>query len=160
LPSLTAQLRQPILRCFRSKIEGFVEPDVADLGGVSVAPGFLKHHYFNFRLTFWSVARSDSWVAWLSNPHPFSSYEANSVKPAGRQMRDLQEDEAAAVLCVSPDTLRAWEQQFGYPHPIYGDRERRYAEREVIALRDSLEGGLSVAAAVSKARGHDPDPLP
>ena len=72
----------------------------------------------------------------------------------GRQMHDLQLDEAAAVLCVSPDTLRAWEQRFGYPHSAAGAAgERRYPHREVIALRDSLEAGLSIAAAIDKARG-------
>ena len=73
---------------------------------------------------------------------------------AGRQMRDLPLDEAAAVLCVSPDTLRAWEQRFGYPHSVSGAAgERRYARGEVIALRDSLEAGLSITAAIDKARG-------
>jgi Protein of unknown function (DUF1059)/MerR HTH family regulatory protein len=69
------------------------------------------------------------------------------------EMGDLQLDEAAAVLRVSPDTLRAWEQRFGYPHSVSGaPGERRYAHAEVIALRDSLEAGLSIAAAIDKAR--------
>jgi DNA-binding transcriptional MerR regulator len=69
-------------------------------------------------------------------------------------MRDLQLDEAAAVLCVSPDTLQAWEQRFGYPHSVSGAAgDRGYAHREVIALRDSLEAGLSITAAIDKARG-------
>jgi hypothetical protein len=74
-------------------------------------------------------------------------------KTAGRTVRDLQIDEAAAVLCVSPDTLRAWEQRFDYPHSISGAAgERRYAHGEVIALRDSLLAGLSITAAIEKAR--------
>ena len=68
-------------------------------------------------------------------------------------MRYLQLDEAAAVLCVSPDTLRAWEQRFGYPRSIVGAAgQRRYSYEEVIALRDSLEAGLSIASAINKAR--------
>jgi hypothetical protein len=71
----------------------------------------------------------------------------------GQQKRQLQVDDAAAVLRVSPDTLRAWEQQFGYPESAPGGAgERRYAQREVIALRDSLKAGLSIAAAIDKAR--------
>jgi hypothetical protein len=71
----------------------------------------------------------------------------------GQQKRDLQVDEAAAVLCVSPDTLRAWEQRFGYPQSVPGGAgERRYPQGEVIALRDSLKSGLSIAAAIDKAR--------
>jgi len=65
----------------------------------------------------------------------------------------LQVDEAAAVLCVSPDALRAWEQRFGYPHSVFGATgQRRYARVEVIALRDTLEAGLSIASAINKAR--------
>lgn len=73
-------------------------------------------------------------------------------------MRDLQLDEAAAVLRVSPDTLRAWEQRFGYPHSgSDAAGERRYPHTEVIALRDSLEAGLSIVAAINKARSVGPD---
>jgi hypothetical protein len=74
-------------------------------------------------------------------------------KTARQQMRDLLIDEAAAVLGVSPHTLRTWEQRFGYPHSVSGAGERRYAHGEVIALRDSLEAGLSIPAAIDKARG-------
>jgi hypothetical protein len=75
-----------------------------------------------------------------------------------QEMRDLRLDEAAAVLCVSPDTLRAWEQRFGYPHSVVGAAgERRYAHGEVIALRDSLEAGLSIASAIKKARAAGTD---
>ena len=68
-------------------------------------------------------------------------------------MRDLRPDEAAAMLCVNPETLRAWEQRFGYPHSVSrATGQRRYAPREVIALRNTLETGLSVAAAIDSAR--------
>lgn len=69
------------------------------------------------------------------------------------EMRDLRLDEAAAVLCVSPDTLQGWERRFGYPHPVAGaSGQCRYVRGDVFALRESLEAGLSVAAAIDKAR--------
>jgi|HubBroStandDraft_6_1064221.scaffolds.fasta_scaffold263064_1 DNA-binding transcriptional MerR regulator len=68
-------------------------------------------------------------------------------------MRDLRVDEAAAVLCVSPATLRAWEQRFGYPRSVFGAAgQRRYSGGEVVALHDRLEAGLSVASAINTAR--------
>jgi hypothetical protein len=79
---------------------------------------------------------------------------SDAHKTAGQQKRELQLDEAAAVLSVSPDTLRVWELQFGYPQSVPGGAgERRYAQGDVIALRDSLKAGLSIAAAIDKARG-------
>ncbi len=58
-------------------------------------------------------------------------------------MRDLRVDEAAAVLCVSPTTLRAWEQRFGYPRSVFGAAgQRRYSGGEVVALRSV--GGWTV----------------
>jgi hypothetical protein len=78
---------------------------------------------------------------------------SDADKTTGQQTRDVQVDEAAAMLCVSPDTLRAWEQRFGYPQSVPGGAgERRYAQRDVIALRDSLKAGLSIPAAIDKAR--------
>ena len=82
-----------------------------------------------------------------------STYAARSAKLPVREMRDLRPDEAAAMLRVSANTLRAWEQRFGYPHSVFRSTgQRRYAHREVIALRDTLDAGLSVAAAINKAR--------
>ena len=57
------------------------------------------------------------------------------------------------MLRVSPDTLRAWEERFGYPHSVSRTTgQRRYTHREVMALRNTLDAGLSVAAAINKAR--------
>jgi MerR HTH family regulatory protein len=76
----------------------------------------------------------------------------------GEEMSDLLLDEAAAVLCVSPETLRAWEQRFGYPHSIVrAAGQRCYAHSEVIALRDSLEAGLSIVSAINTARAAGTD---
>jgi hypothetical protein len=80
-----------------------------------------------------------------------------SENPPAREMRDLRLDEAAAVLCVSPDTLQGWQRRFGYPHLVAGaSRQCRYVRRDVFALRESLEAGLSVASAIDRARALGP----
>lgn len=68
-------------------------------------------------------------------------------------MRTLKTSEAAALLNVSPNTLRAWERRFGYPKPRRSaGRHRRYTHAEVTALRDALQQGLSISSAISRAR--------
>jgi DNA-binding transcriptional MerR regulator len=68
-------------------------------------------------------------------------------------VRTLKTSEAAAVLNVSPNTLRAWERRFGYPHPQRSPgKHRLYTHGEVAALRDALQEGLSISSAVSRAR--------
>jgi DNA-binding transcriptional MerR regulator len=73
-----------------------------------------------------------------------------STSPA---VRTLKTSEAAAVLNVSPNTLRAWERRFGYPKPQRSKGQHRlYTHGEVIALRDALQEGLSISSAISRAR--------
>jgi len=68
-------------------------------------------------------------------------------------MRTLKTSEAAALLNVSPNTLRAWERRFGYPRPQRSaGKHRLYTHGEVAALRDALQQGLSISSAVSRAR--------
>jgi MerR family transcriptional regulator, light-induced transcriptional regulator len=68
-------------------------------------------------------------------------------------MRTLKTSEAAALLNVSPNTLRAWERRFGYPQPQRSPgKHRLYSFAEINALRDALEEGLSISSAVSVAR--------
>jgi DNA-binding transcriptional MerR regulator len=68
-------------------------------------------------------------------------------------MRTLKTSEAATLLNVSPNTLRAWERRFGYPMPQRSaGRHRLYTHGEVVALRDALQQGLSISSAVSRAR--------
>ena len=70
-----------------------------------------------------------------------------------RCVRTLKTSEAAALLNVSPNTLRAWERRFGYPKPQRSaGRHRMYTHGEIAALRDALQQGLSVSSAVSRAR--------
>lgn len=68
-------------------------------------------------------------------------------------MRYLKTSEAAMLLNVSPNTLRAWERRFGFPKPQRSPgRHRLYTHGEVAALRDALQEGLSISSAVSRAR--------
>jgi MerR family transcriptional regulator, light-induced transcriptional regulator len=78
-------------------------------------------------------------------------------------MRSLKTREAASLLNVSPNTLRTWERKFGYPKPLRSPgRHRAYTYAEIVALRDALRRGLSVASAISVVReglGADTDAL-
>src|SRR6266851_10151616 len=68
-------------------------------------------------------------------------------------MRYLKTSEAATLLNVSPNTLRAWERRFGYPKPQRSPgKHRLYTHGEIAALRDALQEGLSISSAVSRAR--------
>src|ERR1700716_3869229 len=69
-------------------------------------------------------------------------------------MRYLKTSEAATLLNVSPNTLRAWERRFGFPKPQRSPGQHRlFTHGEVAALRDALQEGLSISSAVSRARG-------
>jgi DNA-binding transcriptional MerR regulator len=68
-------------------------------------------------------------------------------------VRSLKTSEAASLLNVSANTLRAWESRFDFPKPQRTPgRHRAYMHCEVVALRVALHDGLSVASAVSLAR--------
>jgi DNA-binding transcriptional MerR regulator len=68
-------------------------------------------------------------------------------------VRYLKTSEAAALLNVSPNTLRAWERRFGFPKPQRSKgKHRLFTHGEVAALRDALQEGLSISSAVSRAR--------
>jgi DNA-binding transcriptional MerR regulator len=68
-------------------------------------------------------------------------------------MRYLKTTEAAALLDVGAGTLRAWERRFDFPKPQRSPGGHRYyTHGEVVALRNALQGGLSIAAAVMRAR--------
>jgi DNA-binding transcriptional MerR regulator len=73
--------------------------------------------------------------------------------PTLPQVRYLKTSEAAALLNVSPNTLRAWERRFGFPKPQRSPgRHRLFTHGEVASLRDALQEGLSISSAVSRAR--------
>jgi DNA-binding transcriptional MerR regulator len=68
-------------------------------------------------------------------------------------MRFLKTSEAAQLLNVSPNTLRAWERRFDFPKPQRSPgKHRLYTHGEVAALRDALLDGLSISSAISRAR--------
>ena len=68
-------------------------------------------------------------------------------------MRYLKTSEAAALLKVSPNTLRAWERRFGFPEPQRSrGKHRLLTHGEIAALREALQEGLSISSAVSRAR--------
>ena len=67
-------------------------------------------------------------------------------------MHTVRTSEAAAYLNVSPNTLRSWEQRFGFPRPQRSPgRQRIYPFAELVALREALTNGLTVSSAVSLA---------
>ena len=68
-------------------------------------------------------------------------------------MRTLKTSEAAALLSVSPSTLRTWERRFGYPKPQRSAGQHRlYTHGEIAALGDALRQGLSIQSAISRVR--------
>jgi MerR family transcriptional regulator, light-induced transcriptional regulator len=68
-------------------------------------------------------------------------------------MRYLKTSEAAALLNVSPNTLRAWERRFDFPKPQRSPgKHRLFTHGEIAALRDALQEGLSISSAISRAR--------
>ncbi len=69
--------------------------------------------------------------------------EIPNAARAERHPRSLDLYHAAALLGVSPETVVAWEERYGFPSS--GRSVRRYSQSEVLALRDSLEDGLSIA---------------
>src|ERR1700749_1044735 len=93
---------------------------------------------------FWSVTR-----AILNVLGVFPNVPAH----LSDQVRYLKTSEAAALLNVSPNTLRAWERRFGFPKPQRSPgKHRLFTHGEVAALRDALQEGLSISSAISRAR--------
>ena len=84
---------------------------------------------------------------------PVSPSPSASPTPAAspeRSLRTLDLEQAASLLDVSPETLLTWEQRFGFPSST--PAEPRYSQSEVLALRDSLGDGASIASAIAMAR--------
>jgi hypothetical protein len=65
-------------------------------------------------------------------------------------LRTLSLDEAAALLGIDPHTLLAWEARYGFP--TSSPSESHYSHSELLALRDGLRDGASIASAVARAR--------
>jgi DNA-binding transcriptional MerR regulator len=76
-----------------------------------------------------------------------------------RAMSQVRTNAAAAILGVSANTLRSWEQRFGHPLPRRTEGGHRIFELgEIEALRDALSETGEIAAAVSivRERGESP----
>jgi DNA-binding transcriptional MerR regulator len=68
-------------------------------------------------------------------------------------MSAIRTNAAAAMLGVSPNTLRSWERRFGFPSPRRSEGGHRQFElAEVEALRQALEETQNVSSAISVAR--------
>lgn len=73
-----------------------------------------------------------------------------ALEDAASALRTLSLEDAAAMLEITPHTLLAWEARYGFP--TSSPSELRYNRSEVLALRDGLRDGVSVASAVAQAR--------
>ncbi|HEV3320412.1 MAG TPA: MerR family transcriptional regulator [Solirubrobacteraceae bacterium] len=68
-------------------------------------------------------------------------------------MSAIRTNAAAAMLGVSPNTLRGWERRFGYPMPHRTEGGHRQFElNEIEALRQAFAETHDIASAVSVAR--------
>ena len=76
--------------------------------------------------------------------------ELEPVLATERSLRTLSPEHAAALLGVSSHTLIQWGERYGFP--TASPSQPRYSQADVLALRDSLKDGLSIASAVSRAR--------
>jgi hypothetical protein len=68
-------------------------------------------------------------------------------------MSAIRTNAAAAMLGVSPNTLRSWERRFGFPSPRRSQGgHRQFDLAEIDALRQALEETHNVSSAISIAR--------
>lgn len=74
-------------------------------------------------------------------------------------MSAIRTNAAAALLGVSPNTLRSWETRFGYPTPQRTEGgHRQFDLTEIEALKQALAdtGDISSAISVARERGEGP----
>ena len=68
-------------------------------------------------------------------------------------MSVIRTNAAAAMLGVSPNTLRSWERRFGYPMPQRTEGGHRQFELgEIEALRQAFDETHNISSAISIAR--------
>ena len=68
-------------------------------------------------------------------------------------MSGIRTNAAAAMLGVSPNTLRSWERRYGFPRPRRSPGgHRQYALNEVESLRATLAETHNVSSAIALAR--------
>jgi len=74
-------------------------------------------------------------------------------------MSAIRTNAAAAMLGVSPNTLRSWERRFGYPQPRRTKGgHRQYDLGEVEALREAFAETHNISSAISLARDRGEGP--
>ncbi|HLH65045.1 MAG TPA: MerR family DNA-binding transcriptional regulator [Solirubrobacteraceae bacterium] len=74
-------------------------------------------------------------------------------------MRGIRTNAAAAMLGVSPNTLRSWERRHGFPRPQRSaGGHRQYSLSEIEALRSALAETRNVSSAISLARDRGQGP--
>ncbi|HEU4977155.1 MAG TPA: MerR family transcriptional regulator [Baekduia sp.] len=71
----------------------------------------------------------------------------------------IRTNAAAAMLGVSPNTLRSWERRFGFPEPTRtAGGHRQFDLAEIEALRAAFEETQNISSAVSVARARGAGP--
>ncbi|MHB1571904.1 MAG: MerR family DNA-binding transcriptional regulator, partial [Solirubrobacteraceae bacterium] len=74
-------------------------------------------------------------------------------------MNGIRTNAAAAMLGVSPNTLRSWERRHGFPRPQRSaGGHRQYALSEIEALRTALMETQNLSSAISLARDRGEGP--
>jgi hypothetical protein len=67
--------------------------------------------------------------------------------------QSLSAHDAASFLDISPATLRAWEQAFGFPTSVESEEPApNYLITELVAIQDALPDALSITSAMHTAR--------
>jgi MerR family transcriptional regulator, light-induced transcriptional regulator len=78
---------------------------------------------------------------------------SNLPKPDIPPMSAVRTNAAAAMIGVSPSTLRSWERRFGFPQPRRTEGgHRQFDLQEIEALRSAFEETQNVSSAISIAR--------
>src|SRR3954462_10607182 len=79
--------------------------------------------------------------------------------PIHDDMGAIRTNAAAAMLGVSPSTLRSWERRFGYPEPRRSaGGHRQFELAEVEALRAAFQETQNVSSAIALARDRGAGP--
>ncbi|MEA2284752.1 MAG: MerR family transcriptional regulator, light-induced transcriptional regulator, partial [Solirubrobacteraceae bacterium] len=74
-------------------------------------------------------------------------------------MGAMRTNAAAAMLGVSPSTLRSWERRFGYPEPRRSaGGHRQFDVAEIEALRSAFQETQNVSSAIALARDRGEGP--
>jgi hypothetical protein len=86
-------------------------------------------------------------------PNPDAQLTENMPLAGASDARSLPAHEAASFLQISPATLRAWEQEFGFPASVRSNHaDPNYLITELLALQHALPEALSITSAIHSAR--------